>query len=71
MPAVKRDWERRMREIRTSGVMRGRGGLGRSSLLYRLCASHFWLRVPGVWLLHDATDLLGGLSAGLENLGFL
>ena len=36
MPAVKRDWERRMREIRTSGVTRGRGGAGRSFLLYRL-----------------------------------
>jgi hypothetical protein len=35
MPAVKRDWERRMREIRTSGVTRGRGGAGRSFLLYR------------------------------------
>jgi len=34
MLAVKRDWERRMREIRTSGVMRGRGGAGRSFLLY-------------------------------------
>ncbi len=27
MPAVKRDWERRMREIRMSGVTRGSGGL--------------------------------------------
>jgi hypothetical protein len=36
MPSVKRDCERRMREIRTSGVMRGRGGVTCSSLLYCL-----------------------------------